>query len=145
MGELRMSAYYYDFEPTGNPHVDNILSAVAWAGRAFHHTDQWTEESDPRESSHRGRTPVEWIQNAAIDAAAALNSVEKIATQSNAQAQLAEACKSVQADLENAAAHSRLVPGQPDKWWLEERATRLRDALAVLVAPNKTSAVGVKP
>jgi hypothetical protein len=65
---LRMDAYYYEFNPTGIPEIDRILSAVACAGKAFHNTDCWYEESTPY-PGHEGRNPVEWIQNAANDAA----------------------------------------------------------------------------
>lgn len=66
---LRMDAYYYGFEPTGNPDIDLILSAVACAGKSFHCTDQWNDMCPPREG-HEGDTPIEWIQNAANKAAA---------------------------------------------------------------------------
>lgn len=68
---MRMNAYYFGFDPTGVPEIDKILSAVASAGKAFHHTDQWTEELDGY-GGHTGKTPAEWIQNAANEAAAAL-------------------------------------------------------------------------
>ena len=66
---LRMNAYYYSFEPTGVPAIDLILSAVAHAGKAYHHTVGWTEP-EPAEPPFRGDTHAEWIQNAANDAAA---------------------------------------------------------------------------
>jgi len=66
-GSMRMDAYYYGFEPTGDEAVDRILSAVACAGKAFHATDQWHDESEWE--GHEGTTPVEWIQNAANAAA----------------------------------------------------------------------------
>lgn len=46
-----------------------ILSAVACAGKAFHHTEQWNEEAEW--PSHEGDTPIDWIQNAANAAAKA--------------------------------------------------------------------------
>ena len=77
-----MEAYYYSFESTGCEEIDRILSAVACAGKAFHHTDQWNDEiwdgtpedrrPDPYEPFLRGWTPIEWIQNAANDAAVAM-------------------------------------------------------------------------
>ena len=72
--EMRMNAYYYSFDETGVPSIDRILSAVACAGKAFHHTDSWSEEAYDGEAPepHSGKTPVEWIQNAANDAAAEL-------------------------------------------------------------------------
>lgn len=70
---MRMEAYYYSFAPTGVEAIDRILSAVANAGKAFHHTESWTEvDAGPRDGL-RGESPVEWIQNAANDAAKALS------------------------------------------------------------------------
>ncbi len=70
--ELRMDAYFYGFLKTGVPEIDLILSAVACAGKAFHHTDQWTDHCLPYHG-HSGSTPIDWIQNAANRAAAAWN------------------------------------------------------------------------
>lgn len=70
--DLRMWAYYYGFEETGVPEIDKILSAVACAGKAHHHTDGWGDESSEY-PPHSGRTPVDWIQNAANEAAEAWN------------------------------------------------------------------------
>ena len=39
--KLRMDAYYYSFEETGCIEVDRVLSAVACAGKAYHHTEDW--------------------------------------------------------------------------------------------------------
>ena len=64
----RMDAYYYSFGPTGIAIIDRILSAVACAGKSFHHTDCWDEECSPYEHL-RGDTVTTWIQNAADDAA----------------------------------------------------------------------------
>lgn len=58
-----MEAYYYGFAPTGVIEIDRILSAVARAGKAYHHTEDWlNEDSD-------GISPIDRIQ-AAADAAA---------------------------------------------------------------------------
>lgn len=65
---LRMDAYYYGFDPTGVRAVDVILSAVACAGKGYHHTDGWTE-SHMEFGPFRGNSYVEFIQNAAKDAA----------------------------------------------------------------------------
>jgi len=63
---VRLDAYYYGFDATGEHSVDVILSAVACAGKAFHHTESWTDDSHVYEPDHhRGANPVEWIQNAA--------------------------------------------------------------------------------
>lgn len=70
--KVMLDAYYYNFEPTGVKEIDEILSAVAWAGEAFHHTSQWTEECEsygPSATEGNGVTPVDWIQNAANRAA----------------------------------------------------------------------------
>lgn len=71
---MRMEAYYFAFDPTGNEAIDRILAAVASAGRACHHTRDWSESSGYTPGYLRGDTPVEWIQNAAIDAAAGVAS-----------------------------------------------------------------------
>lgn len=71
---MRMRAYYFAFEPTGVEAVDRILSAVACAGKAYHHTESWRDETPAYEEFFRGECPVDWIQNAANDAAAALKS-----------------------------------------------------------------------
>jgi hypothetical protein len=73
---MRMDAYYYGFEPTGVEEIDRILSAVACAGKAQHHTEGWVDAMDygtptgAPEPFLRGASPAEWIQNAANDAAA---------------------------------------------------------------------------
>jgi len=72
--ELRMSAYYYGFTATGIPDIDRILSAVACAGKAFHHTEDWHQEAEPFRG-HAGSNPIEWIQNAANDAAKAASEI----------------------------------------------------------------------
>lgn len=40
---LRDMAYYYGFDFTGVEAVDKILSAVAWAGKMYHRTEDWNE------------------------------------------------------------------------------------------------------
>jgi hypothetical protein len=67
MKDLRMDAYWYGFDKTGVDEIDKILSAVACAGKAFHNTAYWSEEAS--HSHHAGETPIEWIQNAANEAA----------------------------------------------------------------------------
>ena len=66
---MRMDAYYYEFDETGVLEIDKILSAIACAGKAYHHTEDWCEETEPYEPEHSGKNPVEWIQNAANEAA----------------------------------------------------------------------------
>jgi hypothetical protein len=70
---MRLMAYYYSFNPTGNESIDRILSAVACAGKAYHHTESWLDETPPYEDFFKGGSPAEWIQNAANDAAKAIN------------------------------------------------------------------------
>lgn len=67
---MRMNAYYFSFDHTGHDPIDLILSAVACAGKAYHHTEDWNEEGDPSQyqAGLRGKTFAEGIQNAAFDA-----------------------------------------------------------------------------
>jgi hypothetical protein len=75
--EWRMDAYYYGFEATGVEAIDRILSAVASAGKSYHHTESWCDDTDPPEYL-RGANPVEWIQNAANDAAVAFQAAAPV-------------------------------------------------------------------
>lgn len=61
----RMDAYYYGFERTGVLIIDRILSAVATAGKAYHHTENWNDAW-----GDDGPTQQELIQRAANEAAA---------------------------------------------------------------------------
>jgi len=65
-----MEAYYYSFKPTGIESIDLILSAVACAGKSYHHTEYWMDKTPLYQDKLHGESPVEWIQNAANDAAA---------------------------------------------------------------------------
>lgn len=73
---MRMSAYYYSFTPTAVEIVNRILSAVACAGKSYHNTVDWTDEAPPYEDFMRGECPVDWIQNAAQDAADTIATLE---------------------------------------------------------------------
>mgnify|MGYP000660462362 CR=1 FL=1 len=42
--DLRMDAYYYGFNKTGVREIDEILSAVAMAGKGYHNTADWSDE-----------------------------------------------------------------------------------------------------
>ncbi|MDF1807946.1 hypothetical protein [Hyphomonas sp.] len=64
----RLEGYYIGFDPTGSHAIDKILGAVACAGKAYHHTECWEDETPPYDD-HTGNRPSEWIQNAAIEAA----------------------------------------------------------------------------
>ena len=74
---MRMEAYYYEFKPTGVELVDRILSAVASAGKSYHHTEDWNESGAGKEGFLRGDTPIDWIQNAAHDAAVAMTDLQE--------------------------------------------------------------------
>lgn len=73
---MRLDAYYYGFDATGAEAIDRVLSAVACAGKAYHLTEDWSNECDPYEPFLRGETPVAWIQNAAVEAATALTAAQ---------------------------------------------------------------------
>lgn len=73
MNERNMKAYHYEFDKTGFDTIDKILSAVACAGRAFHFTEDWNDEVEFGYGDHEGTSPVEWIQNAANEAAGVWN------------------------------------------------------------------------
>lgn len=62
--DLQMNAYYFDFQPTGVRAIDEILSAVAVAGKRFHYTEAWADRDD-------GPSHADLIQEAANKAAAA--------------------------------------------------------------------------
>jgi len=76
LNQRRMDAYYYDFDGTGCDPVDKILSAVACAGKAYHHTSDWNEETRPFLDYHSGETPIDWIKNAAQEAAERIEELE---------------------------------------------------------------------
>lgn len=63
MSKLQMMAYYYGFSETGVLAIDKILSAVASAGKAYHHTECWNDHDDDEPSE------TEKIQRAADEAA----------------------------------------------------------------------------
>lgn len=61
--KLRMNAYYFGFCSTDVREIDEILSAVACAGKAYHHTEYWGDTDDGEPSY------AELIQEAANRAA----------------------------------------------------------------------------
>ena len=69
--DCRMNAYYYSFDPTGQPAIDAILSAVAHAGKGYHHTESWRDDGEWSRWGE-GRSVVDVIQAAANEAALAL-------------------------------------------------------------------------
>ena len=62
--KLNLNAYYYSFDRTGVLVIDRILAAVARAGKAYHHTEDWTDQYPDGSPSQ-----VELIQQAADSAA----------------------------------------------------------------------------
>ena len=76
--EKRMDAYYYSFERTGVGIIDDILSAVAVAGKAYHHTESWSDTDEYTPVSHTER-----IQQAAHTAAEALRDLQRATVQVN--------------------------------------------------------------
>ena len=42
-GDNALDAYYYHFELTGIEVIDRILAEIAWAGKAYHSTEHWTD------------------------------------------------------------------------------------------------------
>ena len=69
--DRRMDAYYYGFDPTGVPEIDAILSAVAHAGKGYHHTESWSDDPGEWGRYGPGRSMAEVIQAAANEAALA--------------------------------------------------------------------------
>ena len=67
--EHKLDAYYYSFDATGVPEIDNILAAVASAGKRYQHTRDWNDEECGDESC------VDSIQRMAEDAAKALRAI----------------------------------------------------------------------
>lgn len=64
-----ISAYYYSFDGTGVPEVDEILKAVAHAGHSFHSTDQWSDQQTWLD----GKSFAELIQETANASAAEID------------------------------------------------------------------------
>lgn len=62
--------YYYSFDGTGDVAIDKVLDAVEMAGKAYHHTNEWTDTVESDYGHGANKSPVEWIQNAAVEAAA---------------------------------------------------------------------------
>lgn len=71
---MRMRAYCFSFDATGEQSIDLVLSAVACAGDMYHHTEGWNLQTEAYEP-HTGKTPVEWIQRAGDSAARELEAL----------------------------------------------------------------------
>lgn len=72
--DRRLNAYYFSFDSTGSPIIDAILSAVAYAGKSYHHTESWAGDSRWDE----GRSYVDVIQAAANEAANKLTDADAL-------------------------------------------------------------------
>lgn len=97
---LKMNAYYFGFTPTGVELVDRVLSAVAHAGKGYHHTEDWAENNTENWDCFRGHSYAEWIQRAAEDAAAS-------------QRELLEALKAVTEHMDRAGGDAHGMPECP--------------------------------
>lgn len=71
---MSIDSYYFSFKETGVRDIDRLLYTIAQAGKCFHCTSQWTEETSwkPLDTDLIGDNPIEWIQNAANDLAKTL-------------------------------------------------------------------------
>lgn len=69
-GDDRMSAYFFGFDSTASDAVNDVLAAVAFAGKAFHSTEQWGADD------YMPFTMVDLIQATANDAADHIAKVE---------------------------------------------------------------------
>lgn len=121
--ELRMDAYYYGFVPTGDKDIDLILCAVASAGKAYHHTEEWNKNTRPYDNTF-GESPSEWIQNAANKAA--IN--KKMTTQKSITDKAIDA-------LEYARIWLCSIPVLPEGG--NRTSIRINEALAALRAHNE--------
>lgn len=78
---LKMRAYWYAFGETGVRSVDLILSALCHAGKGYHHTEHWAESEIGDWGPFHGVSYIDWIQNAARDAAKQQRELMAIADQ----------------------------------------------------------------
>lgn len=62
-GDDRMSAYFFGFDSTTSDAINDVLAAVAFAGKAFHSTEQWGDDD------YMPFTMVDLIQATANEAA----------------------------------------------------------------------------
>jgi hypothetical protein len=64
----RYQAYYFGFEETKDPLIDKILSAICFAGKGYHNTAGWVEETSDY-GDYTGGSYEGWIQTSANEAA----------------------------------------------------------------------------
>lgn len=91
--DRRLNAYYFSFDSTGSPIIDAILSAVAYAGKSYHHTESWARGSRWDE----GRSYVDVIQAAANEAANKLTDADALRAE---LAHMTEARDNARAEVE---------------------------------------------
>jgi len=132
--DWRNRAYYYSFTLTGVPAIDRILSAVACAGKAFHHTDQWGESVGSSYGDHlRGDSPAEWIQNAATDAAAELRTdIPLLADDADRYHDLVERVEALRDEL-------RAQKRKEETWRAHSLKLVIADRLEALLPPGEPS------
>lgn len=65
--DRQFDGYYIHFDTTGVDVVDEVLRAVAFAGKAYHDIEGWSSGT-----KWLGKTCAEWIQDAARNAADAM-------------------------------------------------------------------------
>lgn len=127
---LRMDAYYYGFTFTGRIEIDRILSAVATAGKMYHHTSDWNE-------AENGPAPVEMIQTAANEAAKAIESAYqrghvagRLAGREEAMRIALEEANAAAAAIGRCINHKISIPGDYSSW--HATASRIYEALRSL-------------
>lgn len=73
-------AYYYFLEPTGVEAIDEVLRALAWAGKMSHHTEGWGQADSVQVEDPEGEMPpcdlAAWIQRACQVAADEIESLK---------------------------------------------------------------------
>ena len=74
MDELSMRAYYYSFDKTGIRVIDEILSCIAYAGKAHHNTSEW--DASVSFDDDEGPSFIDLIQSAAYRAAKHIREIE---------------------------------------------------------------------
>ncbi|GGD11756.1 hypothetical protein [Aureimonas glaciei] len=88
--KLFMNAYYFGFNETGCRPVDEILSAVAQAGKGYHHTEDWTTPLHGTNTSYADM--IQEAANRAANSLAAPPSLEAVKAEARREA-LEEAAK----------------------------------------------------
>jgi hypothetical protein len=82
--DARMDAYYYGFDRTEVGVIDAVLSAVAKAGKGYHHTEEWNDEHGDGLPSHAARIQLS-AESAADVISVLVAEVERLRTLVSAQ------------------------------------------------------------